>query len=131
MGGGVDAVAANLPLILAALRDAAGPDVPIVGMSYYNPFLVQWFSDPTSLQPSIDGIVGFNDLLESIYAAAGDPVADVEGAFSTPDTTLQPDGLPLDVERICQWTWMCDAAIIHPNATGYAVIAQAFAEALP
>ncbi len=31
-GGGVPAIAANLPVILVALRDAAGPGVPIVGM---------------------------------------------------------------------------------------------------
>ena len=38
-GGGVAQIQANLPAILAALRDAAGPGVPIVGMSYYDPFL--------------------------------------------------------------------------------------------
>src|SRR5262249_26114162 len=36
-GGGVAAIEANLPVILAALRQAAGPGVPIVGMTYYSP----------------------------------------------------------------------------------------------
>lgn len=129
-GGGVPQIQANLPLILVQLRAAAGPDVPIVGMSYYNPFLVDWFADPASLQPHIDGIVALNDVLEGDYAVAGDPVADVEGAFSTTDTTLV-DGVPLDVLRICQWTWMCLAGDLHPNATGYAVIAHTFEVALP
>jgi lysophospholipase L1-like esterase len=130
-GGGVPQIQANLPVILADLRNAAGPAVPIVGMSYYNPFLVDWFADPSSLQQHVDGIVAFNDLLEGDYTAAGDPVADVESAFSSTDTTLQPDGVPLDVERICQWTWMCIFGDLHPNAIGYGVIAQAFADALP
>jgi lysophospholipase L1-like esterase len=129
-GGGVEAIQANLPVILNELRDAAGPAVPIVGMSYFNPFFVEWFTNPTSLQSHIDGIVGFNDVLRGDYGAAGDPVADIEGAFSSTDTTLQPDGVPLGVERICQWTWICLFGDHHPNTTGYAVIAHAFADAL-
>jgi hypothetical protein len=68
-------------------------------------------------------------MLEQIYEAAGDPVADVESAFSTTVTTPVV-GIPLDVLRICQWTWMCAAAPlgpnIHANSAGYGVIAQAF-----
>jgi lysophospholipase L1-like esterase len=127
-------IAANLPAILKALREAAGPGVPIVGMNYYNPFLVEWFSNPASLPGHIAGIVAFNNLLEGIYAAFGDPVADVESAFSTTNTT-PVNGVPLDVLRICQWTWMCVAPPlmpdIHANTAGYGVIAQAFASALP
>jgi lysophospholipase L1-like esterase len=130
-GGGVPQIQANLPVILAELRAAAGSGVPIVGMNYYSPFLVEWFYNPSSLQARIDRIVAFNDLLEGDYAAAGDPVADVERAFSTTDTTPQPDGVPLDVERICAWTWMCLFGDLHPNATGYAVIAAAFEAAIP
>jgi lysophospholipase L1-like esterase len=129
-GGGVPQIQANLPVILSELRAATGPAVPIVGMNYFNPFLVDWFADSTSLQGHIDGIVAFNDVLEDDYAAAGDPVADVEASFSSTDTTLQPDGIPVDVERICEWTWMCVAGDLHPNTTGYAVIAQAFEDVL-
>jgi lysophospholipase L1-like esterase len=133
-GGGDAAVAANLPLILAQLREAAGDDVPIVGMSYYNPGLVEWFGDPSTLPGHVDGIIAFNGLLESIYAAAGDPVADVGGAFDSTDTTLV-DGVPADVARLCAWTWLCapppHGGDLHPNNAGYAAIAQAFAHALP
>lgn len=132
--GGVPQIQANLPVILAQLRDAAGPGVPIVGMTYYDPFLpVVWFSsfDLAALAAEADSLVAINDVLRGDYQAAGDPVADVEGAFSSTDTTLQPDGVPLDVERICDWTWLCEAGDIHPNATGYGVIAQAFEAAIP
>jgi lysophospholipase L1-like esterase len=132
-GGGVAAIQANLPVILAALREAAGPDVPIVGMNYYSPLLVEWFSNPASLPGHIAGAVAFNNLLEGIYAGFGDPVADVETAFSTTDTTLV-GGVPLDVLRICQWTWTCTppplGPNIHPNTTGYGVIAHAFENVL-
>jgi lysophospholipase L1-like esterase len=123
----------NLPVILAALRDAAGPGVPIIGMNFYDPFLVVWFSDPAALGPEVASSVEFNNMLERIYAAAGDPVADVESAFSTTVTT-PVGGIPLDVLRICQWTWMCAPSPlgpnIHANTTGYGVIAQAFENVL-
>ena len=123
-------IQANLPAILAALRAAAGPDIPIVGMNYYNPFLAFWFSSPAAARASNGLVVGqVTPLLEAIYGAAGSPVADVETAFSTTNFTLV-GGVPLNVGRICQWTWMCTVQSIHPNATGYGVIASAFAAAL-
>lgn len=126
-------IKANLPVILAALRDAAGPGVPIIGMNFYDPFLVVWFSDPAALVPEALSDVEFNTIVEGIYAAAGDPVADVAGAFSTTDYTLV-GGIPFDVLRICQWTWMCAppplGPDIHANTAGYGVIAHAFATVL-
>jgi lysophospholipase L1-like esterase len=128
-GGGVAQIQANLPPILKLLRTAAGPDVPIVGMNYYDPFLPSaWFGslDAGAVAAEAGGLAAFNDMLERDYAAAGDPVADVETAFSSLDTTVQDDGLPLDVQHVCAWTWICSAGDLHPNETGYGVIAQAF-----
>lgn len=132
-GGGVPQVEANLPVILSDLRAAAGPGVPIVGMTYYDPFLAQiWFTsfDLVALQIEANSHV-LNGALENIYGSFGDPVAEVDQAFSNNDTTLQPDGLPLDVQRICEWTWTCAAGDIHPNAIGYRVIAKTFEQSLP
>jgi lysophospholipase L1-like esterase len=132
---GIVPIFSNLPLILASLRAAAGPGVPIVGMNYYDPFVPQAWSDGglPAVQAEVAGVVAFNDVLESAYAAAGDPIADVEGAFSVTDLTLV-DGTPLSVLRECQWTWICTSPPlgpdIHANSTGYGVIAQAFADQL-
>jgi lysophospholipase L1-like esterase len=57
-------------------------------------------------------------------------VADVEAAFSLTDLTIQPSGLPLNVQRACEWTRMCSVSDIHANSEGYAVIARAYAEEL-
>jgi lysophospholipase L1-like esterase len=126
-----------LPQILAGLRAAAGPGVPIVGMTYYGvglPGVWDATHDLTQLQAYIAGVNAFNGLLAIIYAAAGDPVADVQGAFQVNDTTLV-DGTPLDVIRECQWTWICapppHGPDVHANSEGYGVIAQAFEEVLP
>lgn len=133
-GGGVPQIQANLPVILDGLRAAAGAGVPIIGMTYYDPFLPSvWFGsfDLAAVSAEAQGLVAFNDVLAADYAAAGDPVADVQGAFDSTVTTLQPDGSPLDVERVCQWTWICLAGDIHPNAVGYGVIASAFMKVVP
>jgi lysophospholipase L1-like esterase len=126
-------IAANLPGILAALREAAGPDVPIVGMNYYDPFLaVVWFETHSlaALQAEVVSVVAFNNLLEGIYHDAGNPVADVESAFSVTNTALV-GGVPFNVVRECQWTWICDVGDIHANTAGYGIIAQAFEAAIP
>jgi lysophospholipase L1-like esterase len=120
----------NLAIILSRLREAGGPDVPIVGMNYYDPLLALWFSDPTAAEITEQMVIQFNDVLASMYGAAGDPIADVETAFSTTDWTLI-DGIPLNVERICKWTWMCSVGNIHADDDGYGVIAAAFEQVLP
>ena len=132
---GAGPIFSNLLLILAELRAAAGPEVPIVGMNYYDAFAPQAWSEGglPGLQAQVADLVAFNDLLEGAYAVAGDPVADVESAFSVTDFTLV-DGTPLSVLRECQWTWICTppplGPDIHANSAGYGVIAQAFADQL-
>jgi GDSL-like Lipase/Acylhydrolase family len=129
-------VAANLPYILATLRAAAGPDVPIVSMNYYNPFVAAWLLGPDGqvlAQGSAVGSSLFNALLAGIYGAFSVPVGDVAGAFHATDFTPVPGpggGIPLNVVLVCQWTYMCvpppQGPNIHPNVIGYGVIAGAF-----
>lgn len=145
-GGNVDAgcvlngfsrIQAQLPGILQQLRTAGGPKLRIVGMNLYDPFLALDLNGPSgqsvsNLSLSFAGQL--NGAFASIYGAAGDPVADVAGAFATTDTaptSLVGHGtVPTNVARICQWTWMCAAKPvgpnIHANATGYQMIAGAF-----
>ncbi len=140
---GVASIQANLPRILAALRQAAGPRVPIVGMTLYNPFLAAWLLGPDGqayAQYSELALMGPIDaLLRGIFEAAGMGVADVEGAFSSTDFTTQAElpgvgTVPLNVARICMWTWVCAPPPLgpdnHANRDGYAVIARAFATTL-
>jgi lysophospholipase L1-like esterase len=133
LANGLTTIRQNLALILSALREAVGPNVPIVGMNYYDPFLAFWFSDPTAAQTTEQMAVQLNDVLGPVYGAARDPVADVETAFSTTDWTLG-GGIPLNVLGICQWTWMCDPTYgpdLHANTSGYGVIAKAFKQVIP
>lgn len=139
---GFGSIQANLPAILAQLRTAAGPDVPIVGMSLYNPFLGAWLLGPDGQTFALDSaqlIGAVNALLGALFGAAGVPVADVAGAFSSSDfeTLVALPGVgdvPINVAKICLWTWVCASPPLgpdnHANATGYGVIAEAFAAEL-
>jgi lysophospholipase L1-like esterase len=143
IGAGAASIQGNLPTILAALRAAAGPDVPIVGMTLYNPFLASWLLGPDGQQIARDSAAALigpvNGLLRSIYGASGIEVANIEAAFSSDDftTTAELPGIgtvPVNVARICMWTWVCAPAPLgpdnHANAAGYGVLARAFAVTL-
>ncbi len=139
IGPGVALIVANLPTILGTLR-AVAPTVPIVGMNLYDPFLAFWLAgDQATAQLSVPAITGINDGVEQIYATFGMPVADVEGAFST--TRFSPlvwfPGLgrvPLNVAKICAYTWVCTPPPLgpdnHATTLGYFVMARAFAAKL-
>jgi lysophospholipase L1-like esterase len=140
---GVASIRSNLPALLEELREAAGPGVPIVGASMYDPFLGAWLTGPEGQAFATlsvwQAIVPINDIVEGIYAAEDMPVADVEGAFSTTSfTPLVPlpgaGDVPLNVARICAWTWVCAPAPYgpnnHANHDGYHAMAEAFAQVL-
>ncbi len=117
-------LATNLSAILSDLRAAAGPDVPIVGMTYYDVFAPLWFTDPATALFVGGRVDDFNAVLASTYAAAGGPVADVAAIFENgvyPDSAL----------NVCAWTWFCSLGDLHANTAGYGEIAQAFEQVLP
>ena len=130
---------ANLPKILKALRLAAGPNVPIVGMNYYNPFLAAWLAGATELAEQSNQLVAaYNGLLGSIYQVFHMPVADVATAFDTANFELVPAPssafppmVPQNVLNVCGLTYMCALGNIHATTDGYGVITQAFLEVLP
>jgi lysophospholipase L1-like esterase len=140
---GMEIVSRNLPGILAALREGAGPDIPIVGMTIYDPYLAEWVKGPDGRDQArlslYEAVLPINAGLTAIYRAAGLEVADVAGAFATADfdtmVTLEGFGpVPLNVARICEWTWAGSPPPLgpdpHANARGYRAIAEAFAKVL-
>jgi lysophospholipase L1-like esterase len=131
-------IVANVSAILARLRAAAGPGVPVAGMNYYLPVLAEWRHGTGGqlIAQLAEHIVTAADAkLDQAYATAGDSVANVSGAFDTTDfggsvTVAGIGSLPRNVARVCQWTWECAPAPrgpnVHANAAGYQVIANAF-----
>ncbi|NUR69770.1 MAG: SGNH/GDSL hydrolase family protein [Hamadaea sp.] len=127
------ALTVNLGQILARLR-AVAPHTPIIGMTYYNPYLAAWLAGPAGRALALQSIQVsglFNNILTALYHAADARVADVAGAFASTDLTTQVPlpgvgTVPLAVARICAWTWMCAKTDIHANTIGYAVLADAY-----
>jgi lysophospholipase L1-like esterase len=132
-------VETELPQIFKQLRDAGGPQMTIVAMNLFDPFLAAWLAGPegqTLAQASVEVLREFNQTLRSIHRAAGARTASVAGAFSTYETFSNTTDLPgrgtvpVAVARICQWTWGCapppQGPNEHPNAEGYQQIANAF-----
>jgi len=114
---------ANFDYILGELRTAAGPDTPIIVMTYYNALVNP--GCPYYPLASLGNIVlegypypylplGANDLIRSIAAAHDAEVAELVPGGVFPallgPSNLQPDCL-------------------HANDSGYAIIADAFADA--
>jgi lysophospholipase L1-like esterase len=136
---GLAAIEPELAQILEILRGAAGRHVPIVGMNYYDPFLAASTLGPVGVDLAEQSLVltlDMNDRLHTAYSAFRVPVANVERAFRIEDDeTIVPGyDLPLNVFLEFAWTWVGApppvGPDIHPNATGYAVIAGAFVRAI-
>ena len=131
----------NLDTILARVRAAAGPQVRIVGMSYYLPALAEWRHGFVGRAVARAGewlASGYNDLINRAYARSGVRVANVFGLFATSDFGDQVavpgvGTVPRNVALICRWTWECAGPPRgpnqHANQAGYQVIARAFRSA--
>jgi lysophospholipase L1-like esterase len=145
VAAGIGALSRDMPLILGALRDAAGPHTAIAGMNLYDPFLADYLTGSAGQAAatesvSLDGEI--NQLITASDQAFDVKTADVATAFKTTDftdtaTLPGPSGpitVPLNVAEICDLTWMCAPAPvgpnIHANAAGYEVIASAFEQAI-
>lgn len=112
------AYATNFGFILYSLRDAAGPDTPIVTMTYYNSLLACNMQSLAPLaevvlegEPQIGLPYGLNDIIRSTAAAFDVRVAETHGLLGPDDLVGGTDCL-------------------HPDDSGHALIAGAFIEAL-
>jgi lysophospholipase L1-like esterase len=136
-------VTAGLNTILGRLQ-AAAPGVPIVGMTYWDPFLGFWVLAPAHGQDIARQDEAAEEVLNAglvdAYADSGAAVADVTGPdfFDTDNFrdmvwTEQWGKIPVNVANACAWTWFCSRDYtfdVHPNTSGYGVIAEAFEEVL-
>jgi len=131
----------RLTHILDELATAADPGVPIVGMTYYNPFLGYWHLIPGGhavARADQRAWSVFNTGLATAYAGGGATVADVSATFRIDDFkhTVKVPGqgrLPVNVALACKWTWFCARRFLgdpHPNRKGHSKIARTFSREL-
>jgi len=111
----------NFDFTLGELRTAAGPDTPIIAMTYFNslegpgcpPELVPLGEIVLEGDPGLGLPQGANDLIRSKAAAHGAIVADLVPGGVFPDLLGSSDILP---------------DCVHANDSGYQIIADAFAD---
>ena len=127
----------RLTQIVDALAAAAGTGVPIVGMTYYNPFLGLWGSVPGGralARANQRTWALFDAALATAYEDAGASVADVAATFRIDDfrhTVVVPGlgRIPVNVALACRWTWFCSSRFFgdpHADRTGHRKIARTF-----
>jgi hypothetical protein len=136
---GLKAVRSDLAVILPGLRRAAGSGVRFVGMNIYDPILGDWLAPGAGRSLALAAVAGvklLNADMETSFAAAAIPVANVESAFDSNDMTRfvsSPWGrVPVAVDAACRLLDItCRAGSVEgfgddPNSSGAVVIAHAF-----
>jgi lysophospholipase L1-like esterase len=139
---GIAAIGHDVPKILSALKRAAPNGTKFAGMTLYDPVLGGYFSTNQAAHalalasPAL--LKQVNQTLIDADRRAGFVTANVAGAFDSYDSTAtvpwEGQRIPINVARVCSWTWACQTPPsgpnIHANKNGYVVIANAFAQAI-
>jgi hypothetical protein len=129
---------AQMIYIVDALRIAAGPTVPIVGMNVFNPVLGDWLgtASRSGAISSVTSVSRLDAAMGAAYKKTLSRVADVEAAFQATDMTQlvksQWGKVPVAVRQACTLLDIqCQKGQSEgfgddPDNAGAVVIAQAF-----
>lgn len=135
----VNAIKTNVSALAMALRAAAGPRVPILGLTYPDVILGEYVYPSLPATPSRIGLAKLsvtafklliNPALQKAYAEGQGTLVDVTkatGAYGPLGKTvvLKPYGrVPVPVARVCTLTWYCAQRNIHARTIGYALIGK-------
>jgi lysophospholipase L1-like esterase len=135
----VTTVSKNVSTLAAGLRAAAGPRVPLIGLTYPDVILGAYVyptQPPSASRVSLAklSVVAFRSLinpaLTKAYGSAGGVLVDTTaatGAYTSLSRTvrLRPYGtIPVPVASVCTLTWFCARGNIHPTTRGYTLIGK-------
>jgi len=139
VGTATKSISTNVTALVTALRSAAGPGVPLIGLTYPDVILGSYVfpsRSPTAASVGLAklSVVAFKDLinpaLTKAYATAGGRLVDVtaaSGAYTSLTRTvrLSPYGrIPVPVASVCTLTWFCAQGNIHATTRGYTFIGK-------
>ena len=131
---GLGTVRKNLPSILERLRAAAGDDVPVLVLGYYNPWLAAKALDQPmqGVDAAAKAYTGLSRAIDSAAKRSGTTFVGLDQAFSTNDTTpttINGRSVPKNAAQLCTLTYICTAADIHLTDEGAATVARVLAKA--
>jgi lysophospholipase L1-like esterase len=133
----VAGIKTNVTSLAAALRAAAGPGVPLIGLTYPDVILGSYVypthpAAATALTLAKLSVVAFKSLinpaLSGAYASANGTLVDVTkatGAYVPLTRTVRyrPYGtIPAAVASVCTLTWFCAQGNIHATTKGYTFV---------
>ncbi len=135
----VGGIATNVSSLAQTLRAAAGPQVPLIGLTYPDVILGSYVYPK---QPAAASTVSLaklsvtafkaliNPALTKAYASGGGTLVDVTkatGAYVplTRTVRVHPYGtIPTAVASVCSLTWFCAQGNIHATTKGYTLIGK-------
>jgi lysophospholipase L1-like esterase len=135
----VAGITTNVTSLAAALRAAAGPGVPLIGLTYPDVILGSYVyptqpATASTLSLAKLSVVAFRSLINpalmKAYAAAQGSLVDVTkatGAYIPLTRTVRyrPYGtIPAAVASVCTLTWFCAQGNIHATTKGYTLIGK-------
>ena len=131
---GVETVEKNLPTILERLRAAAGEDVPVLVLGYYNPWVAAKALDQPvqGVDAAATAYTRLSSVIEDSATDAGATFVGLDDAFATHDTTpttINGRTVPENAARVCTLTNICTAGDIHLTDEGAATVARVLAQA--
>jgi lysophospholipase L1-like esterase len=135
----VASIRKNVTALASALRSAAGPDVPLIGLTYPDVILGNYVypsTPPTAARVTLAklSVTAFRSLinptLQQAYASAGGSFVDVTaatGAYGPLTRTVRIARygvVPVPVAKVCALTWFCAKGNIHATDAGYRLIGK-------
>jgi lysophospholipase L1-like esterase len=134
VGAAVAGITQNVTQLVSDLRAAAGPKVPLIGLTYPDVILGSYVyptnPGPASAQSLAQlSVVAFKSLinpaLSAAYATGNGQFVDVTSAsgsyvpLTNTINTKTYGTIPAAVASVCQLTWFCQKGNIHAKTSGY------------
>jgi lysophospholipase L1-like esterase len=139
VGAAVNDITTNVTTLASDLRAAAGPTVPIVGLTYPDVILGSYVfpsRSPAAAATALANlsVVAFKSLinptLSKAYARSTGSFVDVTaatGAYTSLNRTVRTTAygtIPVPVATVCALTWFCANGDIHAKTPGYTLIGK-------
>ena len=139
VAGVVKSITTNVTALASDLRTAAGPKVPIIGLTYPDVILGLYVypkqpAAPALLNLAQESVLAFklviNPALSKAYAASSGAFVDVTaatGAYTPLSRTVKTKTygtIPVAVASVCTLTWFCAQGSIHATTPGYTLIGK-------